>query len=322
MTALFPSAQIVALGDGLESLLRDVPAAAGVVQILGPEQQALLTSRPANMRRWVGMQLGPPQARKPGQRPATDLRPLATGVRCATSAGTFEQRVVYERWMAPLVPVEKRADLRPPAWLHLDPRERFPRLKVAPLQDATFGPWRDKSAAERALRALEKLLRLRPCDFVFEPHSQLPLGLGCFYAQVRTCAAPCLERIDEAGYRDLAQQALGLLTDPELRSPEVQAWLPVYCGPARAQALVVEARRDEVDLFPVCAGTVLVEHARRVPRSELEVALGQLAWDAGVDDRNDWVWLANWLHEPRRRAQWTHIAQDESAASRAARCVW
>ena len=100
-----------------------------------------------------------------------------------------------------------RRDLKPAAWLHLDPGARFPRLTVRPMAGdpaGLFGPFRNRPAAARAVAALHKLFPLRPCDFVFEPAPDLSLGLGCVYAQVRTCAAPCLSRVSEDGYRGLA----------------------------------------------------------------------------------------------------------------------
>ena len=275
------------------------------------------------MKRWAATQLGPPRRHLPGRRPATDLRPLASGVRFAPASGSFEQRLTYERWMAPLVALEKRADLRPPVWLRVDVDERFPRLRLEPAPAAPspqhYGPWRDKALAERAQRALEKLLRLRPCDFVFEPHPELPLGIGCFYAQVRSCAAPCLARIDEAGYRALALEAQGVLTDRARRPAASETWLPEHCGSAAGRALVVEVVGEQLDLFPVRAGTVLLEQARRVPASELEAALEGLAWDVALGDGGDWTWLADWLHEKHRRAQWLPQAAPASAASLAAR---
>ena len=45
------------------------------------------------------------------------------------------------------VPRAKRRDLKPPAFLHLDPDERFPRLSVrGAVEDRAhaFGPFRDR----------------------------------------------------------------------------------------------------------------------------------------------------------------------------------
>src|SRR6185436_10016743 len=108
-----------------------------------------------------------------------------------------------------------RRDLKPPAYLRLDPAERFPRATVENTagEPTRFGPFRDRRAAGKALAALHKAFPLRPCDYVFEPHPELPLGVGCLYAQVRSCAAPCLVRISEEEYRGLAAAAADVLGD-------------------------------------------------------------------------------------------------------------
>src|SRR5438132_90588 len=133
-----------------------------------------------------------------GRRPRTDLRPVAKAVRWSETTSAFHQRLVYERLMAQYVRPEKRRDLKPPAYIHLDPTERFPRLSVRGPEAgprSLYGPFRNRKAAARAVDALHKLFPLRPCDYTFEPAADLALGLGCVYAQVRTCAAPCLQRV-------------------------------------------------------------------------------------------------------------------------------
>ncbi|MGH9886161.1 MAG: hypothetical protein ACREBE_11565, partial [bacterium] len=61
--------------------------------------------------------------------------------------------------------------------------------------EATFAGWEPEQQAgvaayKGAIEALHAVFPLRPCDFVFEPAPDLAVGLGCVFAQVRTCAAP------------------------------------------------------------------------------------------------------------------------------------
>lgn len=302
--------------------LPELPAGPGVAQLLGPDERPLLTGRPASLRRWVAGQLGPPRPVPAGRRPPTDLRPLARAVRYLPTTGRFEQRLVHERWLAPVVPVSKRPDLRPPAFLHLDPDERFPRVSVRAEVAGVglfFGPFRDRVAAEKALKPLLRRFPLRPCDFEFEPRPGLPLGESCFFAQVRTCSAPCLERIPAGAYRGLAEAAARFLADAGSREADAGDWLPRDCGEARGCALVVERLKSGLQVFPVRDGSVLEGQALALGTgTDPGEALAGIDWQApaAADDR---VWLANWLLEPKRSATWLPVSASRGAAGLAAR---
>lgn len=295
-----------------------------MAQILGPEDRSLLIGRPASLRRWAATHLGAGKPARKGRRPPTNLRPIATAVVFAETSSPFQQRLLFERVMARHVPASARRDLKPPAWLHLDPRERFPRLGVrfgSEACEACFGPFRNRLAAERARDALHKRFPLRPCDYVFEPQPELPLGLGCLFAQLRTCAAPCLCRVTEAVYRDLAALAADFLGRPEARSEPSLAWLPPFVSRARGgSALVVECGRAGIELYPVRDGAVLEEDAATAAdRSALTEAAGRLAWRTPPQERDDRAWLAAWLYGPRKSGCYLLLAEPLDAAAVAAR---
>lgn len=316
------AAPLVARIEGpLDEFLSSLPARPGVAQLLGPGDRPLMTARPANLRRWVSNKLGASRSLPPGRRPRPELGKLASAVRYAVTPGSFEQRLTCERWLADVVPAPVRRDPHP-AWLELDLDARFPRVVVrsqVPARGRVFGPWRDRAAAERALKPLHRLFPLRPCDYTFEPDPELPLGLSCFFAQVRSCAAPCLVRVSEPDYRELARAAADFLGDPARRPVETQAWLPEHCQDARGRALVAERVLEQLDLYPVLDGAVLEARALRVPDAELEAALPGLSWEPTPKVGDDRTWLSTWLHEPRRRAQWLSVAAGEPAPALCAR---
>jgi len=296
------------LEPDLAAVLGALPPRAGVGQILGPEGKNLVIGRAANLRRWAAGHLGQGRPAAKGRRPRTDLRPVAKAVRWAGTTSAFHQRLVYERLMAEHVKAEARRDLKPTAYIHLDTEERFPRLSVrgpdAPPRNL-FGPFRDRRAAARAIEALHKLLPLRPCDFTFEPAVDLALGLGCLYAQVRTCAAPCLVRASEEDYRALAVQAQALLSRPEERTAEVASWAPPWVAAVSgARGLVVEKARDAIELYPVREGAVLEEASVRVGEGGLAEAVDRLRWPLPDPPRDDRRWLSAWLHAPRRTGEY------------------
>jgi hypothetical protein len=306
----------VALATEAGAALEAVPAAPGVGQLLGPEGQSLLIGTAANLRRWAASHLGLARPRPAvagrARRPKTSLAGIATAVAWVETDGPFRQRLAYERLAAPLVPVSARRDLKPPVFLHLDPAERFPRvtLRVAG-GDSLYGPFRDRRAAEKAKTALQRLFPLRPCDYSFEPAAALPLGLACLYAQVRSCAAPCLMRVSEADYRALAASAAGWLADPSRRG-DVVPLVPATVAAASGRAVIVDRGKRSLGLYPVRGGCVLDAAALVVPPAELEAASLRLSWpETGA--AADWPWLTAWLRSPKARASFVVVRDSWSA---------
>jgi hypothetical protein len=294
----------VALGDEPAAALAALPAGPGVGQLLGPEARNLVIGRAANLRRWAASHLGMGPPPKKGARPRTDLRGLARELRFAPTASEFGQRLRFERLMAEYVPIAGRRDLKPPAWLHLDPSERFPRVLVrdgGAGGEHLFGPFRDRGAATRARDLVHKRFPLRPCDYAFEPHPELPLGQACVYAQVRTCAAPCLARVTEDGYRDLAARAAAFLSSPEAREGALVPWIARLAG---ARALVAERTKEGFELFAIREGRVVDERAAAT--EGLAEAIDGLAWTA-APPADDLPWICAWLHAPRRKGAWLFV---------------
>ena len=307
----------VSLEPDVAVTLAALPARAGVGQLVGTDGRNLIIGRAANLRRWAGGHLGQGRPPAKGRRPRTDLRPVAREVRWAATTSAFHQRLVYERLMSEHVRPEARRDLKPPAYVHLDPEDRFPRLSVrGPDADPRhlFGPFRDRRAAARAVDALHKLVPLRPCDYTFEPAPDLALGLGCIYAQVRTCSAPCLVRVSEEEYRALAARAADFLGRPETRPPEAAAWAAAWVAAvAGSRGLVVERVRDRIELYPVREGAVLEEAALTTSLAGAEEAVKRLRWPEADPARDDRRWLSAWLHAPRRAGTYLVVSEGEGA---------
>ena len=70
-----------------------------------------------------------------------------------------------------------------------------------------FGPFASAGAVDRTINALQKAFLIRTCtDSVYEGRSR-----PCLLYQIKRCSAPCVGRIDEAGYEELVQQAKDFL---------------------------------------------------------------------------------------------------------------
>jgi hypothetical protein len=313
--------EFVSLDGELDERLAEVPASAGVAQLLAPEGRNLLIGRASNLRRWAASHLGagPPPPR--GKRPPTNLRPVARSLAHVSTASPFEQKLAYERLMARHVPAAQRRDLKPPVFLHLDPTERFPRLTIRHAgagAASLFGPFRDKKAAEHARNALHKAYPLRPCDYVFEPDPALPVGLGCLFAQVRSCSAPCLSRISEDDYRGLARDTAARLAKPTGR--EADLGLPVWVGALEeSRGLVVDVTKERVGLFPVAEGRVHESEAVAGAPDEIEEALDRLEWEAAAGEGDsDWPWLLPWIASLKGKGSYVPLEDEpEQEAVRA-----
>jgi hypothetical protein len=314
-----PGLAFVPLAGDLPGALAKIPGGPGVGQILSADSGSLVVGVTSSLRRWAASQLGLGKKPASGRRPKLDLSAIAAQIGWVEADGAFRQRLLYERLMAPIVPLASRRDLKPPVFLHLDPQERFPRVTIRLAEaglSGLYGPFRDRRAAEKAHDALHRVFPLRPCDFTFEPDPALPLGVACLYAQVLSCAAPCLARVSADEYRALAGRAAAWLSDPRARTEA--ALPPTLAAAGAACALVLDVGRKAVGLFPVRAGRVLEDAAVSALPGELEAAVSRLQWPAG-EGADDWPWLLAWLRGPRRRGACLLVCEGEDRAELAAR---
>ncbi|MDD3250810.1 MAG: excinuclease ABC subunit UvrC, partial [Smithellaceae bacterium] len=95
--------------------------------------------------------------------------------------------------------------------LSLDPSETFPRLRLVRKRqnDAAlyFGPYPSGLAAKETLRFIQRIFPLRTCqDRDFQLRTR-----PCLEYQIGRCLAPCKNRIDEAAYRTLVENAVSFL---------------------------------------------------------------------------------------------------------------
>ena len=318
-----PELTTAALTGDAAKALQAIPSRPGVGQILAAGGKSLVIGRPANLRRWMASHLGAGPVKK-GARPQVDLRPVAVAARYVITSSPLFQRLLFERLMSLYVPRSARRDLKRPSWIHLDPADRFPRLSLraaaAGNRPHLFGPFRDRGASGRALEALHRRLPLRPCDYTFEPDPALPLGLGCLFAQVRSCAAPCLARVTEEAYRELALEAARLLGHPWERPVELLDVLPPWVAAEEGRrALLVEAGDQGLELIPVVDGAVVEESAVRADADHLAASLAGLPWSPPPEARDDQPWLLAWLHAPRRSGAYVALPPGEGPEAAAAR---
>lgn len=79
-----------------------------------------------------------------------------------------------------------------------------------------YGPFASAGSVNTTINALQKLFLLRSCTDNFFARRDRP----CLLYQIKRCSAPCVGRIDEAGYRELITEAKDFLSG---KSSAVQA---------------------------------------------------------------------------------------------------
>ncbi|WP_129791205.1 excinuclease ABC subunit UvrC [Sphingosinicella sp. CPCC 101087] len=87
----------------------------------------------------------------------------------------------------------------------------FPRVQLhrgaRRLKGQYYGPFASAGSVRETLNALQKLFLLRSCTDSFFANRSRP----CLLYQIRRCSAPCVGRIDDAGYAELVQDAKDFL---------------------------------------------------------------------------------------------------------------
>src|ERR687886_2078748 len=95
----------------------------------------------------------------------------------------------------------------------------FPRVQkhrgARRIKGQYYGPFASAGSVTRTLNALQKLFLLRSCTDTFLATRKRP----CLLHQIRRCSAPCVGRIDEAGYAELVEDAKAFLAG---KSTQVQ----------------------------------------------------------------------------------------------------
>ena len=88
-----------------------------------------------------------------------------------------------------------------------------------------YGPFASAGSVNKTLNALQKLFLLRSCTDSYFNNRDRP----CLLYQIKRCSAPCVGRIDEAGYAALVGEAKDFLSG---RSGAVQASIEVQMAKA------------------------------------------------------------------------------------------
>jgi excinuclease ABC subunit C len=107
----------------------------------------------------------------------------------------------------------------------------FPRITkhrgARKAKGSYYGPFASAGSVNTTINALQKLFLLRSCTDGFFARRDRP----CLLYQIKRCSAPCVGRIDEAGYAELVSEAKDFLGG---KSSAVQKKIEVQMGEAAA----------------------------------------------------------------------------------------
>src|SRR3546814_293479 len=132
-----------------------------------------------------------------------------------------------------------------------------------------YGPFASAGSVTRTLNALQKLFLLRSCSDSFFANRSRP----CLLYQIKRCSAPCVGRIDEAGYAELVQDAKDFLGG---KSIKVQAKLDGLMN-AAAEAMDYELAavyRDRLRALTFIQGTQTI-HAEGLGDADIFALAGK-----------------------------------------------
>ena len=197
----------IAIADGL-------PHAPGVYLFLGRDGRVLYVGKSRDLRTRVKRYFYGDERKKVDALLGEVHR--VRGLPCP--GGELEALVLEARLIRRLEPAYNRRGRtwRRGAYLKVDPREAFPRVKVvhrAGTGDGCryLGPFPNAAAARAAKEALEDAFPVRRCTRSMGARTRFS---PCALADLGRCATPCDGRIDPERYGELVRELLSSLSAP------------------------------------------------------------------------------------------------------------
>lgn len=143
----------------------------------------------------------------------------------------------------------------------------FPRVQLhrgaRRIKGQYYGPFASAGSVRNTLNSLQKLFLLRSCSDSFFANRTRP----CLLYQIRRCSAPCVGRIDEAGYAELVRDAKEFLGG---KSTKIQQKLQSLMGEA-SEAMNFELAalyRDRLRALTYVQGSQAI-HAEKLGDADL-----------------------------------------------------
>jgi len=204
----------------IRAVVKTLPVRPGVYRMLDARGEVLYVGKARSLRNRVTSYTQVPRLTKRLQRMVSQTRSMAIVTTNTEAEALLLEAQLIKRYRPPYN-VLLRDDKSFP-FILLREDHPFPRAQLhrgaRRAKGQYYGPFASAGSVRTTLTALQKLFLLRSCTDSFFANRSRP----CLLYQIRRCSAPCVERIDEAGYGELVEDAKDFLAG---RSTKVQTKL-------------------------------------------------------------------------------------------------
>jgi excinuclease ABC subunit C len=205
-----PTGSLAAGVDAIRAVLKTLPPGPGVYRMLNAAGDVLYVGKARNLKNRVGNYVNPIGLSIRIRRMVAETATMEV----VTTHTEVEALLLESNLIKRLLPrynVLLRDDKSFP-YIHLRSDHPVPQLtkhRGARVEGGEyFGPFASAGAVNRTVTALHRAFLLRSCsDSVFATRTR-----PCLQYQIKRCSAPCVERILDADYKVLVDQARAFLT--------------------------------------------------------------------------------------------------------------
>lgn len=201
----------------IRSVVKTLPVRPGVYRMLDVRGDVLYVGKARALKNRVNQYTQVARQPKRLQRMVSQTRSMQIVTTNSEAEALLLEAQLIKRYRPPYN-VLLRDDKSFPFILLREDHE-FPRVQLhrgaRRAKGQYYGPFASAGSVRSTLNALQKLFLLRSCTDSFFANRSRP----CLLFQIRRCSAPCVGRIDEAGYDELVRDAKDFLSG---RSTKIQ----------------------------------------------------------------------------------------------------
>ena len=240
----------------IRGVVKTLPVRPGVYRMLDTRGEVLYVGKARSLRNRVTSYTQVTRLTKRLQRMVSQTRSMQIVTTNTEAEALLLEAQLIKRYRPPYN-VLLRDDKSFPFILLREDHD-FPRVQLhrgaRRAKGQYYGPFASAGSVRTTLTALQKLFLLRSCTDSFFANRSRP----CLLYQIRRCSAPCVGRIDEAGYAELVSDAKEFLVG---RSTKVQAKLGGLMNEAaeRMDYELAAVYRDRLRALTYIQGTQTIQ---------------------------------------------------------------
>jgi excinuclease ABC subunit C len=193
----------------IRSVVRTLPVRPGVYRMVDARGEVLYVGKARSLRNRVTNYTQVSRLTKRLQRMVAQTRGMQIVTTNTEAEALLLEAQLIKRYRPPYN-VLLRDDKSFP-FILLREDHAFPRVQkhrgARRAKGQYYGPFASAGSVTRTLNALQKLFLLRSCSDSFFANRSRP----CLLYQIKRCSAPCVQRIDTAGYAELVGDAKDFL---------------------------------------------------------------------------------------------------------------